>query len=56
MNTFNCKVTGGKNGKIVGGKKPIYFGVEGGVKGQGNGGRPKYKTQFQNGAQKLNVQ
>ncbi|RPB21900.1 hypothetical protein L211DRAFT_409728 [Terfezia boudieri ATCC MYA-4762] len=55
MNTFNCKVTGGKKGKIQGGKKPIYFGVEGGVEG-GKGGRPKYKTKFKNGAQKLKVQ
>lgn len=55
MNTFNCKVTGGKQGKIQGGRKPIYFGVEGGVKG-GSGGRPKYKTKFPNGAQKLKVQ
>ena len=54
MNTFNCKVAGNKAGKIKNAKKPIYFGVEGGVKGSG-GGRPMYKTKFQNGAQNLNV-
>lgn len=52
MNTFNCKVTGGKEGTITGGKKPIYFGVEGGVKGGGNG-RPMYKNKFPNGAQPI---
>lgn len=54
MNTFNCKINGDNGGKVTGGKKPIYFGVEGGVKGSG-GGRPMYNNKFSNGAQEITI-
>lgn len=54
MNTFNCRVTGNTQGRIKGGKKPIYVGVEGGANGMGIK-RPMYKSTFKNGAQKITV-
>ena len=54
MNTFNCRVSGNTQGRIKGGKEPIYVGVEGGINGMGVK-RPMYKTMFKDGAQTITV-